>query len=109
MSVTFHRAIDECENIFEEIEKLIDLGIDRVLTSGGKKNALDAIEVLGKLNEKFKDKITILPGGGIRSSNISEIIEETSCSEFHSAALLNNSKLCDVDEIKKMKEILFSF
>src|SRR6478672_10939373 len=46
MSTTFHRAIDECTDIEEAVSDLIDLGFTRVLTSGGKQNALAGINSL---------------------------------------------------------------
>ncbi len=108
MLLTFHRAIDECNNIEKSIEQLIELGFDRVLTSGGKNNCVEGLEILKKLQNKFGNKIIILPGGGIRSSNINEIINTTGCNEFHSSTLLVNDLIANSQEIKSMKEILNS-
>ena len=100
MSTTFHRAIDECENIEGAMTDLILLGFKRVLTSGGKQNAQEGIEQLKFLQAKFGKEIIIIPGGGIRSSNIEHIVKHTSCYEFHTAAIINN--FINVNEIKKM-------
>lgn len=108
MKVTFHRAIDVCYDIKTEIKKLIDLGIERVLTSGGKETAQDGREMLSELQSNFGDKIIILPGGGIRSSNLEELVAISKCNEYHSAAILKNAQLCDEQEIKTMKRILNS-
>lgn len=104
MSTTFHRAIDECVDIEEAINDLIDLGFTRVLTSGGKQNAFEGISILKTLQEKSGKQITIIPGGGIRSSNIDRLIEETGCYEFHSAAITNTTDLVDVNEVKQLVE-----
>jgi copper homeostasis protein len=106
MSVTFHRAIDSCENIEKSLEEIIGLGFNKVLTSGGKQNALDGIETLKKCQEEYGEKITIIPGGGIRSNNIGLIAKETGCIQFHSAALTNSSDIVDANEIKNLKATL---
>lgn len=108
MKITFHRAIDLCSDIKTEIQKLIDLGIERVLTSGGKETAQAGKEMLRNLQSDFGDKIIILPGGGIRSSNLQELATISKCNEYHSAALLKNAQFCDEQEIKTMKLIINS-
>jgi copper homeostasis protein len=54
MSTTFHRAIDECNNIQEAMNDIVSLGFNRVLTSGGKSNALEGIKVLKSLQEEYQ-------------------------------------------------------
>lgn len=105
MSLNFHRAIDECKDFEAAFKTLIDLGFHRVLTSGGKSNAIDGKENIKKIQHKFGNHIKIMPGGGIRSENLNDICSYTKCSEFHSAAILNNYEICDSKEIKKMKQI----
>jgi copper homeostasis protein len=105
MSVTFHRAIDECMDIEEAMIEIIGLGFDKVLTSGGKQNAEEGVATLSRLQKKFSDKIKIVPGGGIRSFNIEKLLAETTCTEFHSAAIINNK--ISAGEIKRLKDILY--
>ena len=107
MSVTFHRAIDECNNIENAFQEIIRLGFNKVLTSGGKQNALEGIDTLKRCQETFGEKITIIPGGGIRSNNIELITKETGCIQFHSAALTNSSDIADANEIKYLKATFF--
>jgi len=104
MSVTFHRAIDECKNIDDAFINLIKLGFTRVLTSGGKKSALDGINEIKKCQIKFGDDIIIMPGGGIRSLNIENIISVTNCWEYHSAAIIGETNLVNESEVKSIKE-----
>lgn len=104
MSTTFHRAIDECVNLEEAMKDLVKLGFTRILASGGKPTALEGINNLKTLQEKFGKQITIIPGGGIRSSNIERLIEETGCYEFHSAAITNHTDTVDVAEVKSLLE-----
>ena len=107
MSVTFHRAIDECVDIEKAFTEIIQLGFNKVLTSGGKQNAQEGIEVLKNCQTKFGEKITIIPGGGIRSNNIASIKNETQCYEFHSAALTDSTGITNALEIRSLKEKLF--
>ncbi|WP_108821314.1 copper homeostasis protein CutC [Dysgonomonas sp. Marseille-P4361] len=83
MSVTFHRAFDRCNDLFKSLEDVIELGCDRILTSGGEKTALEGKEVLKELIEKAEDRIIIMPGGGINEENISGLVKATNLKEFH--------------------------
>lgn len=86
MGVTFHRAFDRTNNAFEALETLIDLGFERVLTSGLKPTVTEGKELLKALVEKAAERIIVMPGSGIRSNNIKEIAAITGASEFHSSA-----------------------
>jgi len=109
MKVSFHRALDSCEDIFSGIQTLIDLGFDTVLTAGGKRKAIEGKEILKLLQQQFGNKITIMPGGGIRSTNIYELKNTTNCKAFHSAALQDDSELVNSQEIRALQSILLRF
>ncbi|NLC97146.1 MAG: copper homeostasis protein CutC [Erysipelotrichaceae bacterium] len=81
----FHRAFDCVENPFSSIEKLIDLKIDRVLTSGLYEKAFEGKEILKQLNQKYGDKIEILAGSGINASNAISLMNYTGLSQIHSS------------------------
>ncbi len=102
MKCTFHRYIDKCANMDESIEQLIDIGFHNVLTSGGKENALEGIEIIAKLQQKYGDKINIIPGGGIRPNNVKLIKEKTNCNTFHSSAMDLSTKTVDETIIKDL-------
>jgi len=70
LEFTFHRAFDIVTDPIKELEKLILLGVDRVLTSGQKEKAVKGIELLKELKKNAKNKIIIMPGSGINKSNI---------------------------------------
>ena len=70
LEFTFHRAFDKVNNPLNEIENLIELGIDRVLTSGQKEKAIDGLVLLKQLNSISNNRIKIMPGSGINKSNI---------------------------------------
>ena len=81
----FHRAIDCTHDIFASVKDLVNLKVDRVLTSGTYTSALEGSNILNKLHQEFGDSIEILVGGGVNSSNISQLINLTSCSQYHSS------------------------
>lgn len=105
LPVTFHRAFDKVQNNETALEAVIKTGCKRILTSGGKPTALEGIHTLEQLVEKAKSRISILPGGGIRSQHLQTLLSKTKATEFHSAALDVNTAL-NIDEIIKMKKIL---
>ena len=70
LEFTFHRAFDKVNDPLYEIENLIGLGIDRVLTSGQKEKAIDGLVLLKQLNSISNNRIKIMPGSGINKSNI---------------------------------------
>ena len=90
LPVTFHRAFDLCKDLNKATEEVIDCGFKRILTSGGKNNAFEGRFVIRDLIKRYGRDIIIMPGGGIRKNNISEIIDITNAKEFHTAALREN-------------------
>ncbi len=105
MSVTFHRAIDHCLNIEKAMEDLISLGIKRVLCSAGETNASVGAARLKRLHNIYGKDISVMPGGGVRSSNLAELLS-TGCREFHSSALIDNSLTANSAEIMEMRKML---
>lgn len=86
MSITFHRAFDMCKDPFKSLEQIIELGCDRILTSGQQPTALEGVDLIRQLVEQAKDKIIIMPGSGINEDNIDFIAKETKATEFHFSA-----------------------
>ena len=91
MSLTFHRAFDETRNPYESMEKIIDLGFDRILTSGQEEKATDGVSLINKLVKQSKGRISIMPGSGIRASNVDLFLENNGISEIHSSCYINGS------------------
>ena len=83
MSVTFHRAIDRACNIMAALEDVISTGADRVLSSGGKPTSLEGLETLAQMNAAAAGRIIIMPGGGVNTGNIRQILEGTGAQEIH--------------------------
>jgi copper homeostasis protein len=84
LPATFHRAFDDCVNLLQALENVIQIGAKRILTSGGAKNAFEGASVLANLVVAAGDRITILPGAGINASNIGQVAKVTGAREFHS-------------------------
>ncbi len=82
---TFHRAFDVSPNLEESLEILINLGFTRVLTSGGKSSVSSAIDVLQKLLHLAKDRIIVMPGGGLQAECIPSLRETGLLKEIHAS------------------------
>ncbi len=83
LSVTFHRAFDRCANPHKLLEQLVELGIDRILTSGKEPKAENGMELIKSLVEQAQGRIIIMPGSGVNAGNICRIAQYTGASEFH--------------------------
>jgi copper homeostasis protein len=83
--VVFHRAFDCVSDAFEAVETLIKLGVDRILTSGLEAKAAEGIKLLKALQKSYGDKIQILTGSGVNSSNAKEIMDYTGITQIHSS------------------------
>ena len=89
LGVTFHRAFDRTADAFKAMEDIIEIGCERILTSGQKPNALDGADLVAQLIEQADERIIIMPGSGVRSDNIMELAKRTGASEFHTSARIN--------------------
>ena len=88
LSITFHRAFDECNDVFVALEDIICLGIDRLLTSGHCPDAWEGRYVLKELVQRAAGRIVIMPGCGITPANLPEIAAVTSAAQFHGSRIL---------------------
>ncbi len=84
--ITFHRAFDECKNTEKALEDIIELGCDRLLTSGCQKSAWEGRETIQKLVKQANGRIIIMAGAGVKPENIVELERITTATEFHSSA-----------------------
>ena len=88
LSVTFHMAFDEIEDKKVALDKLIELGIDRVLTKGGQGSAVDNQQTLKELVNYADNRIIILAGGGITQDNCRELVKNTGIKEVHGTKIV---------------------
>lgn len=103
---TFHRAFDEVSDAFQSLEEVISCGFKTILTSGQKPNVMEGANRLAELVSKANNRITIMPGGGLRSSNIEFIQEKTKATFYHSSAITDGSETANPEEVKQLKSKL---
>jgi copper homeostasis protein len=119
LEVTFHRAFDRCKDPLEALETIIDCGCNRILTSGQEPKVTEGLALVKQLVELANDRIIIMPGSGLNSSNLASIISTAGVSEVHTSAriripsttLYRNEKMpedfdldfVDAEEIRKIK------
>ena len=125
MKVTFHRAFDRVKDPMRSLEEIIDLGCARILTSGLRPNVDLGKDMLRTLVDAAGDRITIMPGSGVRSTNVLELAKFTGARVFHSSAraphpslmdYINpsmaevlNSISIDPDEVRELRRILDTY
>jgi copper homeostasis protein len=83
----FHRAFDSLGDQSSSLDQLIELGFMRVMTSGKASSALEGATVLKALVERAAGRIEVMPGGGIRASNVAEILRLTGANSVHAAPM----------------------
>lgn len=83
LEITFHMAFDEIKDKKAAIDKLVELGINRILTKGGEGSALNNMDTIKELIDYAKDRIIILPGGGVTKDNYMELVRYTGAKEVH--------------------------
>lgn len=83
--VVFHRAFDCVKDPYATIELLIELGVDRILTSGLQAKAMDGIELIKDLQSKYGNKIELLAGSGMNATNAKQMMDITGISQVHSS------------------------
>jgi copper homeostasis protein len=105
---TFHRAFDAVSNFEQALEAVISSGFSTILTSGTFPNVMEGKEVLKKLVIQAKNRIEIMPGGGLRSTNISELNKIVGANWYHSSAITDGSEIANQVEIILLKNKLKS-
>jgi copper homeostasis protein len=87
MDVTFHRAFDMAADPWAALDVLVDLGVDRVLTSGQDSSALEGAPLIAELVRRAGDRLAVMPGGGLTPGNVRRILAATGAREIHFSAL----------------------
>lgn len=86
LQVTFHRAFDMTIAPLDALDDLIELGVDRLLTSGQAPSVPEGLPLIAHLVKLAADRITIMPGAGITPANLREVLQSTGVVEFHATA-----------------------
>jgi copper homeostasis protein len=124
MGVTYQRAFDRVNDPFKALEDIIETGCERILTSGLVPNCLNGAPLIAQLIQQAAERIVIMPGSGLQSSNVVEVAKITGAKEFHTSArvFVNTAMdfviaamdedlknvMVDGEEVKKIAEALLS-
>lgn len=98
MAVTCHKVFDGVPDAEEALETLMESGCKRVLTSGLAPDAMFGARKLQSLVARANGRISVMPGGGVRSTNIRELARITGAHEFHSSAITAHPQGAQADE-----------
>ncbi len=88
MEVTFHKAVDELENPVEVIDRFVEIGVKRILSSGTKETALEGKDILNAMIKKVDNKIIILIAGKVTSDNFEEVAAAIPSTEYHGKKII---------------------
>jgi copper homeostasis protein len=91
LQVTFHRALDVCRDLDRALEDVIACGADRVLTSGGKADAVKGMSAIARLQQRAANRIRIMAGGGLRVSNVRDVVLGTGVRDVHTSLGANGT------------------
>lgn len=122
MEVTFHRAFDRCKDPLDALETIISCGCNRILTSGQEPKVTEGIQLVKQLVQQADERIIIMPGSGLNSSNVTSIIQTAGVQEVHTSArifvpsqtLYRNERMpenfdldfVNAEEIQKIKSLI---
>lgn len=103
LQITFHRAIDILPDPLHALDQLIELGIQRVLTSGGAATAWEGRAAISLMQQHAGNEIKIMAGSGINASNVAALIHETQVREIHLSAksVIQSKYLTQFETIKR--------
>lgn len=86
LKVTCHRAFDMTRDPFQALEDCIEVGFDRILTSGQQAQAAKGAELISELIRKANHRIAIMPGSGVNENTVAQIVSTSGASEIHFSA-----------------------
>jgi copper homeostasis protein len=88
LSVTCHRAFDVCRDPFEALDQLMQLGVDRVLTTGQEATLLEGLDMVADLVRKAGDHIVIM-AGGVTERTVARVVAQSGVKEVHMLGTVN--------------------
>jgi copper homeostasis protein len=102
LPVTFHRAFDVVANPPNALEQLIDLGVSRILTSGGAATALEGAHAIAALVKQSRNRIGTVAGGGVREHNVRDLIARTGVREIHTRLINEPRMQALVEQVRRV-------
>ena len=82
---TLHRAVDLVPDVGGATETAIDLGFERILSSGGQRSALDGIEGLRAIHQAARGRLSVMAGSGLTPDNVGALLAAVPVDEVHSS------------------------
>lgn len=86
LDITFHRAFDMTRDLGEALEDIVDLGVKRILTSGGQPDVPSGAAIITGLVRQSSNRASIMPGGGVTEKNLAQLVQATGVREIHLSA-----------------------
>jgi copper homeostasis protein len=86
MDITFHRAFDAARDLPAALEQVVELGIKRILSSGGYASAAEGSAVLANLVKQAGTRLDLMAGAGLNAQNIGNVARQTGCLQLHASA-----------------------
>lgn len=101
LSVTFHRAFDETPDPDAALDSLLELGVDRILTSGGTARAIHSLPRLASWQTRAGHRLTILPGGGCTAQDLPSF-SSSGLREAHFGSAAQRDGLTRADLVRQL-------
>ena len=90
LDVTFHKAIDSCDNIQEELRMIIkNTRVSSVLTSGGSSDAFAGYDIIKEMIKIAGKNISIIVAGSVTSDNILSLHKLIKGNQYHGKRIVN--------------------
>lgn len=99
--VTFHKAFDQIDDQMTALEALIDVGVARVLTSGGAATAIGGVDRLAALVERAAGRIGVMAGGKVRADSARELVARAGVAEVHARCELDPARIRGIVDVLK--------
>lgn len=87
LPVTCHKAFDETPDLLAALDTLVALGVDRVLTSGGRPTAAEGTAMIAALVARGGEAITVMAGGRVRADTVAALVWQTGVREVHARVI----------------------
>ena len=100
--LVYHRAFDHVSDPHAALEVLIDCGVDRVLTAGHPDGVMHGLDLLAELVAQAGERITVMPGGGVRADNVAEVLRRTGAREVHFSARPDPATATDAAAVRTL-------
>jgi len=85
MAMTLHRAIDLCADPIAAVDRAVEIGVDRILTSGQRRRAIDGVAVIRAMARRAAGRVAIVAGAGIVPDHVAPL-HDAGAAAIHASA-----------------------